>query len=398
MDISLLHKKKSRTSLKVEEKFKMAKNGLVLFSRLFISCESHENQSFPPSLSEKDNLRPAKSKSDVIDSILKTPHGEISKCHPVEVKIFDGPALVNMLLPSNCKTFLDYSCEVFVPFLESQSRLVARVNLVWDRYFDDSIKGATRNNRGVGICQKVTSNGFLPKKFSFLRCSENKAELFPFLSENIVSAVSSETLCIATTDENVIANQDVNLSCLMPCTLEEADERMFLHALHASENYKSMLIKTVDNDIVTIAISVFQNLPMLNELWIEFGTGKSLKFIPFHEIAAKMGKVTSQALLVFHALSRCDTTSSLSGKGKKLFFENWKLLPDISTTFPKLGTYPAPSEIHDQYYKIVEKYFIALYSPRCNTEKVSEARRILFASGGRSIENTVCRAALQVSL
>ena len=112
----------------------MAKNGLVLFSRLFISCESHENQSFPPSLSEKDNLRPAKSKSDVIDSILKTPHGEISKCHPVEVKIFDGPALLNMLLPSNCKTFLDYSCEVFVPFLESQNRLVARVNLVWDRY------------------------------------------------------------------------------------------------------------------------------------------------------------------------------------------------------------------------------------------------------------------------
>ena len=131
----------------------------------------------------------------------------------------------------------------------------------------------------------------------------------------------------------------------MSCTLEEADEHMFLHALHASKNSKSILIKTVHSDVVTIAISVFHKLPMLNKLWIEFGTGKPLKFVPVHEIAAKMGKVTSQAFLFFHALSRCDITSSLSRKGKKLFFETWKLLPDISTTFAKLGTVSTPSEI-----------------------------------------------------
>ena len=106
----------------------------------------------------------------------------------------------------------------------------------------------------------------------------------------------------------------------MPCTLEEADQRMFLNALHASGNYESILIKTVDSDVVTIAISVFHKLPLLNELWIEFGTGKSGKFIPVHEIAAKMGKATSKALLFFHALSGCDT-SSLSRKGKKSFLE-----------------------------------------------------------------------------
>ena len=231
-------------------------------------------------------------------------------------------------------------------------------------------------------------NGFLPKNWtSFLRCSENKAELFPFFSQNVVRAVSSETLCIATTDENVIANQDLNLSGLMPCTLEEADEGMFLHALHASENYKLILIKTVDSDVVTIAISVFHKLPMSNELWIELGTGKSLKFIPVHEIAAKIGKVTSHAFLLFHVLSGCNITSSLSGKEKKSFFKTWKLFPDSSITFGKLGTVSAPSEIHDHDFKLVEKYFIALYSSSCNTKNVNEARRILFASGGRSIEN-----------
>ena len=82
-----------------------------------------------------------KSKSDVIGSILQTPHDEVSEFLPVEVKIFDRPALVNMLPPSNCKTFLGYSCEVYVPYLESQSRLVAKLDLVWDCYFEDSLKG-----------------------------------------------------------------------------------------------------------------------------------------------------------------------------------------------------------------------------------------------------------------
>ena len=139
---------------------------------------------------------------------------------------------------------------------------------------------------------------------SFLCCSENKVELFPFLSQNIVSAVSSETLCIATTDETNIANQDVNLSILMPYTSEETDKRMFLHVLHASENYKSILIKTVDSDVVTVAISVFHKVPTLNKMWIKFGTGKSLKFISVHEIAAKMGKVMPKTFLFFHTLSR----------------------------------------------------------------------------------------------
>ena len=138
---------------------------------------------------------------------------------------------------------------------------------------------------------------------SFPCCTENKVELFPFLSQNIVSAVSSETLCIATTDETNIANQDVNLSRLMPCTSEETDKCMFLHVLHASENYKSILIKTVDSDVVTVAISVFHKVPTLNEIWIKFGTEKSLKFISVQEIAAKMGKVMPKTFLFFPTLS-----------------------------------------------------------------------------------------------
>ena len=40
---------------------------------------------------------------------------------------------------------------------------------------------------------------------------------------------------------------------------------------------------------MVIAISIFHNVS-LSELWIEFGTGKNLRFIPVHEISAKHGK------------------------------------------------------------------------------------------------------------
>ena len=95
-------------------------------------------------------------------------------------------------------------------------------------------------------------------------------------------------------------------------------------------------------------------------------------------------------------------------KRKKIVLRNLEVASSISTTFAKLGTVFAPSKIHDHNFKLVEKYFIALYSPSCNTKNVNEARQILFASGGWSNENIpptagalkqhICRAALQASL
>ena len=57
------------------------KSNVALFSRLFIACQlresdletffQHENQAFPPSLSENGHLRPAMSKSDITACILR---------------------------------------------------------------------------------------------------------------------------------------------------------------------------------------------------------------------------------------------------------------------------------------------------------------------------------------
>ena len=49
---------------------------------------------------------------------------------------------------------------------------------------------------------------------------------------------------------------------------------MFLHAKHAADNGHELIsIRTVDTDVVVIAMHLFRKLSV-EELWIEFGTGK----------------------------------------------------------------------------------------------------------------------------
>ena len=52
---------------------------------------------------------------------------------------------------------------------------------------------------------------------------------------------------------------------------------------------------------------------------MEFGVAKSLRFIPFHQIARSLGPDQSLEFKFFHAFSGCATTSSLSGKARKRF-------------------------------------------------------------------------------
>ena len=101
----------------------------------------------------------------------------------------------------------------------------------------------------------------MPSNWStFLRCNENKTELFPFIvkapSENIDS---TRGLFVGSLGDGAISNQYVDLQRLMPCNIEEADERMFVHVQHAAEDCPRILIKTVDSDVVVNPLSAFHN-------------------------------------------------------------------------------------------------------------------------------------------
>ncbi|KAG7161876.1 hypothetical protein Hamer_G007542 [Homarus americanus] len=143
--------------------------------------------------------------------------------------MLDGPAVVEMFKPGGSRTFQEYSTVVFIPYIESQLEYRSRLDLVWDCYLKSgSLKATVRCNHGKGIRRRVTASGPLPSNWqNFLRNSDNKEELFSFLSEQLV-VKESKQLVLTVPPRKDTAN-------LAPCNHEEADTRMMVHAADALE-------------------------------------------------------------------------------------------------------------------------------------------------------------------
>ena len=170
---------------------------------------------------------------------------------------------------------------------------------------------------------------------SYMYIDVNKTELFQFLSEQVVRLVTEAGKCIyATNGSNVLCSlADPDLSNLVPCSHEEADTHLFLHVADAvRKGCRKVSVQTVETDVIVIAIAMFRKIN-LNELWLSFGTGSSLRYIPVHEVVAEMEHWICATLPMFHALTGCDTVSSFCGRGKKTAWNTWKVFPEATQAF-----------------------------------------------------------------
>ena len=122
----------------------------------------------------------------------------------------------------------------------------------------------------------------------------------------------------ATDGHDVLCSMaQIDLTGLVPCSHEEPDTRLFLHVADAvKKGYRKLLARTVDTDVVVVAIATL-NRTKPDELCVAFGTGGHFRFIPIHEVAAAFGPRKYVTLPPFHALTGCDTVSSFAGIGKK---------------------------------------------------------------------------------
>ena len=99
------------------------------------------------------------------------------------------------------------------------------------------------------------------------------------------------------------------------------------------------MIRTVDTDVMIIAISMFQHLG-ISELWIAFGTGKNFRYVPIHDIVKELGPTKARSLIAFHAFTGCDQTSSFAGIGKNTEWATWKVYDEITSAFVALSSMP----------------------------------------------------------
>lgn len=193
---------------------------------------------------------------------------------------------------------------------------------------------------------------------------------------------------VVTHGSQVLSSPLINTANLSPCSHEEADTRMILHANNAiKQGHNKILLRTVDTDVVVLAVALVPKLPenANAELWIKFGTGKHLRFLAAHEIARGLGPQKSLALPFFHAFTGCDTVSCFSGRGKKTAFQTWKAYPEATTAFLALS---CPSEeISSESMTLLERFVVILYDRTCQCQGVNEARKNLFSKKGKPLES-----------
>ena len=98
-------------------------------------------------------------KSDSLKCLKVSPKNDDGN---FDVKIFNGAVLVHVLPRTAVTAFQQYAEQVFVLYLRCELQTVNRVDVVWDRYLDSSIKGAAREKRGAGLRRKVNSQTKIP--------------------------------------------------------------------------------------------------------------------------------------------------------------------------------------------------------------------------------------------
>ena len=163
------------------------------------------------------------------------------------------------------------------------------VDIVFDLYKENNIKGSERRRRTTGEGIETIISDFdqpLPVEIDrFWFVSKNKTALQQLFTNWVLNKVNSEqfdkpfflggshkenhSMCVS------FVNGLVSVERLLKCTHEEADDRIFFHANHAIKirNYGSVVIASPDTDIFVSALHRFCKLKYfdLKELWFVSG-------------------------------------------------------------------------------------------------------------------------------
>ena len=161
---------------------------------------------------------------------------------------------------------------------------------------------------------------------------------------------------------------------------EETDTRVVLYARNAADmGYKVAHIKSPDSDIFFILLyhSSYLNIEVL----FESGTGNRKRLLNISKLNKKLGHRVCSSLLSLHALTGCDTTSSLKGIGKIKLLKILEKYPMFHETLEKIGENWI---IDEDTYLQIEMFICCLYGyPK--TSQINDVRLLLLKK--KCVEN-----------
>ena len=231
----------------------------------------------------------------------------------------------------NLKTYNDFFTCLWKTFI-SLSETCNRVDIVFDVYNEQSIKGSERRRRtkvegietiitGFDQPLPVELDRFWPKNKIALQQLFTQWTLKNVESENFEKLLflgwshkEGDTMCYS------LIIGFVTEEGLLECTHEEAYGRIFFHANHAIKvgRYSSVVIASPDTDIFVAATHHFnkQNYFNLEELWFVSGRSDSRSVFPIHDFANDLDPDLAEILPAIHAFTGCDTASKVGTKSK----------------------------------------------------------------------------------
>ena len=283
-------------------------------------------------------------------AILQTVLKKDTECPP-RVKLekssylfIDGQATVMALgKPDAAITFGDYA-DQFVGQVLKTVNSFDRVDVVFDRYQEFSIKTGTRVKRTKKlrpIRRFIEKKDVpLPKQWpDYMASEENKAELSAFLSECVISDSTLDKIIVIAGgfDEPTMVktNSETLDTTALECTHEEADTRIIVHCIHSSA--ETVVVSARDTDVLLLLLAHFNKMKC-KQLWMKSGTFAKPQYIPVHKIWENIPLEDNviETILPFHAITGCDSVSYLSGHTKKtvweVFEKHHQLLKDLGRT------------------------------------------------------------------
>jgi len=317
----------------------------------------HELAPMPTSMfKENGTMRIASAKSTLKKKLQVLVSSRIVQ--KAEAVIIDGCAIlwcVHWPCKGTVKDFVDNVCSFIIRKMSQGD-----VYLVFDRYFDFSIKGTTRTKRcgqQASRHHRLTLQSPLPPQKVVLTIADNKVQLIKLICTELLNRGEKMKNKLVLTGQDPVP---IEVSCDvlrqredLENFHEEADVIM-VHQMSklAEEGATAINVLCDDTDVFVLLLHFYHKLDLTCGLTME-STHSERALVDIAASAKEHAKIAPQ-LPAMHCLSGCDTVAQLFGVGKSTAI---KML-QASQTLECLGELDAPmSTIIDEATKFIAKCY-----------------------------------------
>ena len=313
----------------------------------------------------------------------------LTEIPPGSTWIVDAMAMLQELRPSSIPpTFGQLADQVLKQVVDlARSVRGDAIHFVVDTYRNVSIKNTERVRRGSSeslLTKIYGEDQHVPRQWKkFLACGENKAELIRFLFKTWSTRPSSffHSVHIYVTHDEVCHELAVENGVLvvqevpsLRCSHEEADTRLFLHALFASRHpspTSAIVIKSPDTDVFVIGVAKAKKIE--SKLLFHTGRGNNRRTLSLSAVSTYLGEDVCNALISFHCFTGCDSVSSFHGKSKAKSYKLMAESAQFKVMFQQLGS---SFTIEEDVFSGLERFVCQLYGQECDS--VNKARYNMF--------------------